>query len=273
MSDPASKFAATRPRLHYLEWNPAGAPHLILLHGGSANAWWWQPLAAELGPGPRLIAPDQRGHGDSDWVRPPAYAPADYAADVEALSAAADLHAPIIVGHSMGGINALALAVRRPDLARAIVLVDIAVRSSAVRDRFLKRLKNLPTVIYPDLETAIGRFRLMPQEGDLSPAILREIARHSLKPTVGGFTQKFDRASFYGSDGMDVLQAIGRLQVPALLLRGERSRILTPEAARDAVAANPRVALRIIPGAGHHLLLERPALLAKEIRGFIATLG
>jgi pimeloyl-ACP methyl ester carboxylesterase len=83
MSAPRSQFLDGRPRLHYLEWNPHGREALVLLHGNSANAWWWRPLADSLDAARyRLLALDQRGHGDSEWVRPSAYTPDEYAGDL-----------------------------------------------------------------------------------------------------------------------------------------------------------------------------------------------
>ena len=87
MSEPHSHLLDGTPRLHYLEWNPAGRVTVILLHGNSANAWWWEPVARAMAPELRLLALDQRGHGDSEWVRPAAYSPLDYARDIAAFTA------------------------------------------------------------------------------------------------------------------------------------------------------------------------------------------
>jgi pimeloyl-ACP methyl ester carboxylesterase len=130
----------------------------------------------------------------------------------------------------------------------------------------------LPTVVYPDLATAQARFRLMPDEGAIAPEVLAEVARHSLTPVAGGYTLKFDRESFYGRDGIDVLAAMRAIRVPMLLIRAEHSRVLTAEAARAARACNPMVKLIEMPGAHHHVLLEQPAELARLIMDFAAEL-
>jgi pimeloyl-ACP methyl ester carboxylesterase len=113
-----SGFVEGSPRLHYLEWNRRGEPTWLLLHGGTANGWWWEALVRELEQGPRLIALDQRGHGDSEWA-PPAYSPEDYAADLRRVTGALGLERPILIGHSQGGINAIAFASINPGAPRA----------------------------------------------------------------------------------------------------------------------------------------------------------
>jgi len=84
---------------------------------------------------------------------------------------------------------------------------------------------------------------------------------------------KFDRESFFGGDGLDVVDAICRVEIPLLLVRGERSRIMTIEAAERAAASNPRVRLVTIPAAHHHVPLERPANLASTVGEFVTGLA
>jgi pimeloyl-ACP methyl ester carboxylesterase len=273
MNEPTSRFLAGTPRLHYLEWNPTGAHTLLLLHGNSANAWWWRPMAHALtGANLRILALDLRGHGDSDWVRPPNYSPADYADDLVRLITASCTEDAIAIGHSMGGIAVLAFASRYHKLTRAVVAIDIAITSGPRRNRYLGRLRTLPTVSYPDLATAKARFRLMPNEGAISPELIAEIAEHSIQRTIeASYTMKFDRESFFGSDGLEVAAAIAEVRIPLLLVRAERSRIMTTEAAANARRSNPLVELVTIPNAHHHLPLEAPESLACAIQQFAAA--
>ncbi len=274
MSEPRSRFSNSGPRIHFLEWNPAASRTIVLLHGNSANAWWWQWVAAEFPKQFRLLALDQRGHGDSEWVKPPAYQPRDYAHDL-ARFVREEMRGekPVVVGHSMGGIATLAFASLYPEHARAVVAIDIAVASTRGRDRFLRRLKALPTVVYPDLDTAKGRFRLMPDEGGIPPERLLAIAEKSLERTeAGGYTLKFDRESFFGGDGIPVMDTIRELRVPTLLVRAQMSRIMTQEASEAATASNPRVKLNVIPSAHHHVILEKPREMARVVLDFIEQL-
>jgi len=275
MTEPLSHLLEGSPRLHYLEWNPPGRPTVILLHGSTANAWWWRPVARAISPAFRLLALDQRGHGDSEWVRPPAYSPRQYAHDLArfAENAVPGSDLPIIVGHSLGGMSVLAFARHHPGRARAVVVIDVAVTSSRSRDRYLRRLRALPTVTYPDLETAKARFRLMPSEGSVPAQTLHEIAEKSLARTgEGRFTLKFDRESFFRGDGIQVLETLREIHIPTLLVRAERSRIMTADDARAAAELNRGTRLVTIPDAHHHVLLEKPAALARVIEDFIASL-
>jgi pimeloyl-ACP methyl ester carboxylesterase len=270
MSGPQSRFLDGSPRLHYLQWN-SGAPRTVVLsHGNSANAWWWRMTAEALAAdGLRILALDFRGHGDSEWVRPPAYSPADYADDLVRLIESLGLAQPLVAGHSMGGVAVLAFALAHPKLARSAAVIDVAVTSSARRDRYLRRLKTLPTVGYPDLETALGRYRLMPDEGEFAPGVLREIAAKSVASAAGGgYGMKFDRESFFGGDGLDVAGAIRRVSMPLLLVRAEHSRIMTEAAAAAAAQSNPCARLVTIAAAHHHIPLERPHELARVIAAF-----
>jgi pimeloyl-ACP methyl ester carboxylesterase len=117
----------------------------------------------------------------------------------------------------------------------------------------------------------MARFRLMPKEGAIAPAVMAEIAEHSLRRTIDGrYTFKFDRASFFGSDGLDVLATVARIRIPTLLIRAERSRIMMAEASALAAASNPAVQLIEIPRVSHHVPLECPELLARAITEFVA---
>jgi pimeloyl-ACP methyl ester carboxylesterase len=271
MPAPRSRFSATSPRLHFLEWNPDGSRTVILLHGNSANAWWWQWVAAELPSDLRLLALDLRGHGDSEWVTPAAYKPHDYAGDLaNFIREEVGGERPIIVGHSMGGVVTLAFASRYAELARGIIVIDTAVVSSRGRDRFLHRLKALPTVVYPDLETAKARFRLMPNEGEIRADRVLAIAEKSLMPTErGGYTLKFDRESFFGGDGLKVMDTIRALTLPTLLVRAAKSRIMTQDSSEAAAASNPHARLVVIADAHHHVILEKPAEVARIIAEFV----
>ncbi len=275
MTAPHSHLLEGSPRLHYLEWNPHAPRTVILLHGNTANAWWWEPVARVIAAEYRLLALDQRGHGDSQWARPAAYSPNDYANDIARFvaHAAADAEKLVVVGHSMGGLNVLAFALNHPERARGAIAIDIPVTSTRGRDRYLERLKSLPVVTYLDLATAKARFRLIPKEGAVAADVLHEIAEKSLARTdEGRWTLKFDRECFFGGDGMVVLEVIKQITIPMMLVRAGHSRIMTAEGLEHARAANPNARLVTIADAHHHVILEKPEAVARVIEEFAASL-
>jgi esterase len=275
VNEPKTHLFDGPPRLHYLEWNASAPRTIILLHGNSANAWWWEAVVREMSREFRILALDQRGHGDSEWVRPAAYTPAHYADDLAKFIAHVmrSGEKPLVAGHSMGGLSVLAFAAAHHQAARGAIAIDSAIISSKGRDRYLRHLKALPVVTYPDLETAKKRYRLMPNEGEIAPEILSEVAERSLARTdEGRWTLKFDRESFFGRDGLDVLGALKAIAIPTLLVRAEKSRIMTVEGVEHALAANRHAKLVTIPGAHHHVLLEKPSMVARAIEDFASSL-
>jgi pimeloyl-ACP methyl ester carboxylesterase len=110
-------------RLAYADSGGTGRP-LLALHGAFGRGRPFLSLADRLGPDWRIVAPDQRGHGHSD--RATDYGREAFLADTAAIIERLDLAPCVLVGHSLGGINAFQLAARRPELVAAFVVVDMA---------------------------------------------------------------------------------------------------------------------------------------------------
>jgi pimeloyl-ACP methyl ester carboxylesterase len=124
--------------LHYLEWIPDSAPNpppVLLLHGLSSNARYWERLARHL-PLRRLIALDQRGHGLTGQPPraprfPDGYAMEELLKDVDFVVDRLELERPVVVGHSWGATVALELVGTRPRIAGGLVFIDGPIQSAS----------------------------------------------------------------------------------------------------------------------------------------------
>jgi lipase len=114
-------------RLHAHEWGDAGAPPVVCLHGVSAHGRRFRRLAEErLASRFRVVAPDLRGHGRSEWEPP--WTTATHLADLVETLDALGVRRAAFVGHSYGGRLALELAAHDPDRIERLVLLDPAIQ-------------------------------------------------------------------------------------------------------------------------------------------------
>src|SRR5918994_3959509 len=117
-------------RLSALFWGDA-EPELVLLHGGAQNAHTWDTVALALDR--PLVAIDLPGHGRSSWREDHDYSPPTLAEDVEVAVRALAPEAGMLVGMSLGGLTALCLTARAPDLVRRLAVVDVTPGTDAVK--------------------------------------------------------------------------------------------------------------------------------------------
>ncbi len=154
---PESRFvAANGINIRYLDWRGTG-PALVCIHGITSQGHVWDEVAEELSPQYRVLAPDLRGHGDSDK---PASGNSsdDYAADLEGFAQALGLERFTLMGHSLGGRIALHYAGLHPRRVERLILEDPAlllnVPPSQSGGRIYEREKARPEV-FATLEEAI----------------------------------------------------------------------------------------------------------------------
>ena len=125
------------PTLNYREWGRPDAAVVLLLHGLTSSSESWRHVAPELGEHFRLIAPDARGHGGSEWMRD--YSFESMRNDVVGFMEQVGVLAAIVVGHSMGAVTAYDLAATRPDLIRLLVLEEMPPPDPATPPRPIPR--------------------------------------------------------------------------------------------------------------------------------------
>ena len=254
--------------LHSAPSRPNGAkiPPLILLHGGGANAHWWDHLAPRLAATRPVYALDFRGHGDSDY--PSEREVGAFNLDLEALVQWLGREDVIIVGHSLGAAVALDHASRHP-ATRRLALLDLA-RGSSRRSGRRARLALSLRRTYKNRMDAIDRFRFLPESDHASESLRLAVAAHSVREEPDGrFGYKFDPGWFaLPSKPRPDLSCV---TCPTLLLRGEESHLLSPDAARQFVADLPDGRLAEVADAGHHILIDQPERTLDLLLAFFAT--
>jgi len=229
------------------------SPTVVLLHGGGANLHWWDEIAPSLAERFRVVCLDFRGHGDSD--HPEALVVGAFHRDLEALVAELGYEDIALVGHSMGGHVALDFAAQHPRVW-GLVAIEVSF-GAAARERRRTRLALSLRRSYATRDEAVARYRLMPSTPGVSERVRESLAEHSIRELPDGrFVYKFDPRWF----GLPPppYQRLDDVRCPSLLIRGERSTLLTREGAESAVAKLPAARLIEISGAGHNVHLERP---------------
>ena len=268
-------------RLSALVWGE-GEPELVLLHGGSQNAHTWDTVAMALRP-TSLVAIDLPGHGHSDGPgerqradRSPRGAADDVAVAIRALAP----DARGVVGMSYGGLTTIALTETAPDLVRKIVLVDVLPGLNAEHARHIVDFVNGPATFPtlrrppgPDHRVQSDAERLVAATGD--PAQRRPARRRKLgvasfalatrrwRAVPGRSRQPAAEAPLFD----DLLDTLGRIQVPLLLARGMRpDSVLRDDDEAELLRRLPSAEVVHFEEAGHSIQGDMPVELAATIQ-------
>jgi len=255
--------------LHFLQTGPESAPPVCFLHGGAAHAHWFDRVIPPLSGRFHVISLDQRGHGESQWARPAAYATEDFAGDLLALMDRLGWARMTLVGHSMGGHNSMGFAAWHPERTAALVVVDARPYLPPDRVQRMRERGRRPPRLHQSEEAAVASFRLLPRETVADPALLAHMARMGLTRVDGGFRYRFDPACYGDRKPVDCWPLLPRVTAPTLVVRGEHSPVLPVEMATRMRETIPRAELVEIPGAYHHLTLDTPEAFSVALDAFL----
>jgi pimeloyl-ACP methyl ester carboxylesterase len=257
-------------RLHCREWGQSSARPVVLLHGGSAHAHWWDLFADSIADHYHVYALDLRGHGDSQHASPPAYRIDDYARDLSTFMELLGLPSATLVGHSLGAMIATAYAGTAPRRVQGLVVVDSALKVTPADVRYMARLQRFPQPMYRSRDDALRRLRLLPMHTTADASILRHVAAYGLRQVADGrWTLKFDREAMAQDGPVDLTPHLQRLRCPILFVRGAHSTLLT-EAGLAALLRVARHAQAVeLPDAHHHVMLDNPTAFERAIRNFL----
>ncbi|WP_213285279.1 alpha/beta fold hydrolase [Bradyrhizobium sp. sGM-13] len=282
MAEPADRFYESQGlRLHYVDWGNVSAPPLILIHGGLDHCRSWDAIARDLQPHFHIMAPDLRGHGDSEWAKGSSYSLADNVYDLTRLMRFAGLQDAAFVGHSMGGMVALAYAGTYPEKVSRLVVLDgaflsdsqpapIAEQMSRWIDQ-LDRISEHQESTFRTIEEAAKR--LSTRNKRLTPALAQHLARHGVRQGSDGlYRWKFDHyqraRAPYRLWPEDYIALWSRITCPTLLMWGDESFLPDPA---GLLAHFKSAELQKIAGAGHWLHHDRLDVVLASLRRFLGA--
>lgn len=232
-------FYSQRLKLHYVDWGNHDHPLAILVHGGRDHARNWDFVALALRDGFHIVAPDLRGHGDSDWAIGGAYSITDHVLDLGQLMNALQPTGPVtLIGHSLGAGVVLQRAGVFPEAVKAIVAIEglgppgAMLRETPAYERMeswvtdMRALAQRKPREYTTIEQAMTRMR------EANPHLSEDMAHHLTIYGVrrnenGTFSWKYDNytraTSPYLFNLKDAMEIWSRIRCPTLLVRGDSS--------------------------------------------------
>jgi pimeloyl-ACP methyl ester carboxylesterase len=250
-------------------WGRRGDPGVMLVHGGGAHSSWWDHIGPLLPAGRRIVALDLSGHGDSG--RRLVYGVTVWSREVLVVSDNAGISgAPILVGHSLGGFVSLHAASRLGPDAAGVITVDLPLRWPGEAEQLLrKKFATRSPRVYPTEAEAAARWRPSPNQQVL-PYVRDHVAHTSVKQVPGGWTWKFDAASFDRPESTP--ESLTALECGSIHLRAEHG-MLSEEMATVLVdRLGHRASVLDIASAGHHVMLDHPLELVAALDAAVSKL-
>jgi pimeloyl-ACP methyl ester carboxylesterase len=260
-------------RLNCIDYGGEGKPPILLIHGGAAHARWWDFVGQRLTDSYRTFSIDLRGHGDSDRAADGNYGIEAHLADLERALGRWDYGNPVIAAHSGGCFAALPYAVRHPDRVAGMAIVEPRVHWPEELLQRARTRSERPHRRFPTLEEASASYRYIFPPMGADPEHLAHVARHSFRQEPDEmWVNKTERMAMSGIFEVSVMEYAARLQVPALVIRGDRSVHLTPEDAVKLTALAKAPPAIVITNAQHNVMLDNPPEVAQALHDFAAGL-
>ena len=256
--------------IHYLCWNPQDErkPGLLFAHGFRAHARWWSFIAPFFMSRFRVCALDFAGMGDSGHR--PHYEAQMFTQDLVGVIHAAQLGPATLIGHSFGGGRLIPTCAEFPQLVKRAVLIDSMVNVPGQPSRHPPPLELRPKKVYPTIEAALERFRLVPEPNIAAPYIVDYIGRHSMQADGQGWSWKFDPNFAPRQNEPDGSVYLQKIEAPLSFIYGEHSIVVQRERAHAIVRhmRNGHGPIAI-PTAHHHVLLDQPLALVAALRAIL----
>ena len=257
-------------KLHYLDYGTPGRRPMLCLHGGAAHAHWFDFVAPGFAADHHVYSLDLRGHGDSAWADPRTYSWKTFAEDVNAFVEKLDLRDFVLIGHSMGGMVSLVYAATYPGRLGKLVIVDTIMLMPMERVTAMREFGAKPTRGYATQDELVARYRLEPSQSMAAPEVVRRMALHSGRQSPDGQWQhKADRGVYASFEQIAGVPLWEKVKVPALVIKGERSKRFMPPQVAEVRARAPQVQMAEVPASDHHITLENPEGFVEAVQKFL----
>jgi len=250
--------------MHVAVSGPANAPTLVLGTTLGTSLEIWDQFMAHLPRNLRVLRYDMRGHGLSDVTEGP-YSMGQLVRDAEMICDAYEVRDAVFLGPSVGGLIALGLAIKRPDILRGLILAGAAAKvdhpqawearavtaetkgMSAIVDNAMSRL--FAPEFYGTKAMAIWLNMMMTTEAQGFAAVCRAIG------------------------GTDMMSPTSGLRIPTLGVAGTEDKTIPPDLVRETIDLIPGAQVVLMRGVGHIPAIEAPAAFAEIVVNFLADIG
>ena len=249
--------------IHYLRTGGCKPP-LVLLHGLTGNGACWIPLARALEGDYDVVMPDARGHGNSG-TPPNGYRYEDHAGDVIGLIQGLGLVAPVLLGHSMGGMTAALMASQMTTAIRGVILADPTFLSSE-RQREVHEsdvVEQHRRLLGTNKSDVLAQLRI--RHPHRSSEIIELLAESRLQTRI----QAFDVLT---PPNPEYRELVGVIDIPILLVIGD-SGVVSLETAEELEELNPRLRVEQIEDAGHGIQYDQPERFEAVVRSFLGSVA
>jgi pimeloyl-ACP methyl ester carboxylesterase len=288
MQGPTSHlYYSQRLRLHYVDWGNEDKPKLLLVHGGRDHCRNWDWVAERLRDQYHIIAPDLRGHGDSEWALGGGYNEINYVYDIAQLVLQKKMQPVTIIAHSLGGSIALLYSGLYPETVKKVVAIEglgpspemaERWRSTSVEQRVrgwidMKRQSagRVPRK-YATLDDALARMK--EENKHLNDEQARHLTLHgAVQNEDGTYSWKFDNVvRFGGGPGglshREQHSIWSNITAPVLLIRGTESWASDP-VADGRIKHFKNAQLANIEKAGHWSHHDQLDVFMGHVNGFL----
>jgi pimeloyl-ACP methyl ester carboxylesterase len=260
---------------YYQVYGPNGSKKLVFLHGLLGSGSNWRPVIGAFQDRFQILSFDQRGHGRS-FHPPSGYAPEDYAMDLVRILDDLGWDRVDLVGHSMGGRNAMAVAALYPDRVDRLVIEDIGIRPRPAAAERVARWISMVPVPFADRAAAknyfygdfVAALKEQPSAMILAQFFFTNIATDSGVADWRFFKEGILESLAQGRD-VDRTDQWRRITAPVLLVRGERSEDLTHEEWSEMLRLNPGAQGVEIPDAGHWVHFDQTERFVEALGAFL----